>query len=47
VIKEFRSYKWVDGKPNVPVDYNNHTIDAIRYVALNKIGKNTGKYSFM
>jgi hypothetical protein len=24
VIKEFRSYKWVDGKPNVPVDYNNH-----------------------
>jgi phage terminase large subunit len=47
VIKEFRSYKWVDGKPNVPVDYNNHTIDAIRYIALNKIGKNTGKYSFM
>ena len=47
VIKEFRSYKWIDGKPNIPVDYNNHTIDAIRYVALNKINKNTGKYSFM
>ncbi len=38
-IKEFRSYKWAvdsSGKSiNTPVDFNNHTIDAIRYVALN------------
>lgn len=51
-IKEFRNYKWqVDstGKTiNVPVDFYNHTIDPIRYVALNKLNKgNTGKYSFM
>lgn len=45
-IKEFRSYKWVDGKPNVPIDAFNHSIDAIRYVALNKINKNEGTYSF-
>lgn len=45
-VKEFRSYKWVDGKPNVPIDAFNHSIDAIRYVALNKINKNSGKYSF-
>jgi phage terminase large subunit len=44
-IKEFRSYKWIDGK-NIPVDFNNHTIDAIRYVALNKINKGSGRYSF-
>ena len=46
-IKEFRNYKWVEGKPNVPVDFYNHSIDAIRYVALNLINKNVGKYSFM
>jgi phage terminase large subunit len=38
-LKEFRAYKWsVDssGKSiNTPVDFNNHCIDAIRYVALN------------
>lgn len=48
-IKEFRSYKWaVDstGKAlNSPVDFNNHAIDAIRYVALNKINKGSGKYA--
>lgn len=51
LIKEFRSYKWqVDssGKTiNKPVDFNNHGIDAVRYIALNLINKNTGKYSFM
>lgn len=44
-IKEFRSYKWAtdsSGKTiNKPVDFNNHTIDAIRYVALNKINKDS------
>ncbi len=42
VRKEFNTYKWkVDratGKPiNEPVDFNNHAIDTIRYVALNKL----------
>lgn len=41
VIKEVRNYKWkVDknGKPmNVPIDLWNHSIDALRYVALNKL----------
>lgn len=49
--KEIKSYKWatdLTGKSlNEPVDFQNHSIDGIRYVALNKIGKNTGKYSFM
>lgn len=49
--KEIRAYKWkVDsnGKTiNEPVDFMNHSIDGIRYVALNKIGKSTGNYSFM
>lgn len=41
LIKEFRNYKWKqdkDGKQlNEPVDYYNHAIDGIRYVALNKL----------
>lgn len=51
LIKELNSYKWktdkVDGKPvNEPVDFMNHAIDAIRYVALNKLGINkSGEYS--
>lgn len=50
IIKEFRSYKWdedKDGKPiNKPIDYNNHAIDGIRYVALNKLATNNeGSYS--
>lgn len=44
--KEIRSYKWkVDkgGKPlNEPIDFMNHSIDALRYVALNKLGHNEG-----
>ena len=50
LIKEFRSYKWSTDKNgnsiNVPVDYNNHAIDALRYVALNKLqNNNSGVYS--
>ena len=45
-IKEFRSYKWAtdsSGKTiNKPVDFSNHSIDAIRYVALNRF-KLSGK----
>ena len=49
--KELNTYKWaVDPRTekalNVPVDFNNHLIDAIRYVALNKLGNdNSGLYN--
>jgi phage terminase large subunit len=48
--KELNSYKWAvdkDGKStNEPVDYNNHLIDALRYVALNKLMlDNNGVYA--
>lgn len=46
--KELGLYVWeVDatGKPtSTPVDKNNHAIDAVRYVALNKLRKKTGRY---
>lgn len=50
LVKEFKSYKWktdrLTGKPvNEPVDFMNHLIDGIRYVALNKLKTNKrGKY---
>jgi phage terminase large subunit len=41
IIKEFQNYKWIvdkDGNTlNKPVDLFNHSMDAIRYVALNKL----------
>jgi phage terminase large subunit len=41
LIQEFRRYKWItdkDGnKLNKPIDQWNHALDAIRYVALNKL----------
>lgn len=44
LIKEKRTYKWVednDGNTlNKPVDFNNHGIDSVRYVALNKLKMN-------
>lgn len=49
-IKEFGTYKWkVDKNGNAinePVDFNNHSIDGIRYVALNKLRGPTGRYHF-
>lgn len=50
--KEIKSYKWkVDnsGKPlNVPVDFMNHSLDALRYVALMKLNNNNyGKYTIL
>ena len=50
LLKEFRTYKWATDKEgnsiNKPVDYNNHAIDALRYVALNKLNRNnSGVYS--
>jgi len=51
--KEIKGYKYrVDkttGKTlNVPVDFNNHALDALRYLALNKLQSNegSGNYSF-
>jgi endo-beta-N-acetylglucosaminidase D len=41
--KELPSYKWATDKSgkslNAPVDFMNHSIDGVRYVALNKINK--------
>jgi phage terminase large subunit len=50
--KELNTYKWkVDKKSgktvNEPVDFMNHAIDAIRYVALNRLAhKNSGQVKF-
>lgn len=45
VIKEFRGFKWIvdsNGKTtNEAIGYNDHAIAALRYVALNKINKQT------
>lgn len=52
LIKELRQYRWAkdrDGKSlNAPEDVFNHAIDALRYVALNKLSQfeNSGEYSF-
>ena len=44
LLKELRSYKWQTDRNgeslNKPVDYMNHAIDALRYVALNKLNTN-------
>jgi phage terminase large subunit len=51
LVKEFKSYKWkVDKKTNnptnEPVDFMNHLIDALRYVALNRIANKRGHRGF-
>lgn len=49
--KEFNTWKWAVDKQtgkslNIPVDFNNHLIDAIRYIALNKLANdNSGVYN--
>ena len=53
IIKELRNYKWLtdsSGKSlNQPIDGFNHAIDAIRYVALNKLSQyeGSGNYSLL
>ena len=46
VISEYRNYRWTTnefGSPtNIPIDKFNHSIDAQRYVALNKLSKKGG-----
>lgn len=44
--KEFMNYKWSEKDKTQPVDCFNHGIDAIRYVALNRLAnRNTGRYN--
>ena len=46
LIKELRNYTWDTDKTGaslgVPIDRYNHAIDAVRYVALNKLSANAG-----
>ena len=51
-IKEFSEYVWMVDKngefENVPVDYSNHSIDAIRYAVMERLNArkmNAGKYT--
>lgn len=50
LIKELRGYCWLKDKEgktlNQPIDVNNHAIDALRYVALNRINKSSGKFDY-
>ena len=52
LLREFRTYKWKTDKAghtlNEPIDFNNHLIDAARYLALMKLQeRNSGKYTIM
>ncbi len=49
-IQEMRNYKWVEDKTgkltNIPVDLNNHLVDAFRYGTYSVLSKpNYGKYA--
>lgn len=52
IKKEIKSYKWKTNKAtglvlNEPIDFNNHSLDGLRYVGLMKLGHNqaSGQYS--
>jgi len=52
IIKEFSEYVWTQDKngnfENIPVDYSNHSIDAIRYVCMERLNAKrikAGQYS--
>ncbi len=52
LLNEIKTYKWLSDKNgnsiNEPIDYNNHLIDALRYVALNKLKTNSsGVYNIV
>jgi phage terminase large subunit len=52
LIKELRNYTWDTDRTGaslgVPIDKYNHAIDAVRYVALNKLSQSAGgKYVIM
>lgn len=45
--KELMNYKWSEKDPTSPIDAFNHCIDAIRYIALNKLSqRSSGHYAF-
>lgn len=50
LIKELRNYAWAKTKDgaalNVPIDSYNHAIDAVRYIALNKLSQYESGYHF-
>jgi phage terminase large subunit len=50
IIRELRAYSWkrdhrTNQSINIPEDDNNHALDAIRYVAMEKLNYGVGKYS--
>lgn len=50
IIKELKSYAWkrdfkTNQSINVPEDDNNHALDALRYVAMEKLNTNVGIYN--
>ena len=50
IIRELRNYAWkrdykTNQVTNVPEDDNNHALDALRYVAMEKLKANAGKYN--
>lgn len=51
LLREIRTYKWILNKAgegvNIPIDYNNHLIDALRYVALNRLSNTGTAYSIV
>lgn len=49
IIRELKAYSWkrdhkTNEATNIPEDDNNHAMDAIRYVAMEKLNVNAGKY---
>ena len=48
VLKEFRNYKWSTDKDGrmlpSPAPMNDHSVDAVRYVCLNKLKSRQGQY---
>lgn len=51
MVKEFRNYRWATDKSgktlNEPIKNYNHSIDALRYAAINTLIGATGEYSIM
>jgi phage terminase large subunit len=50
IIRELRNYAWkrdykTNAVTNQPEDDNNHALDALRYVAMEKLKANAGKYT--
>lgn len=50
VIRELKAYAWkrdfkTNQATNVPEDANNHAMDALRYVAMEKLNTNAGRYA--